>query len=78
MNLLDNLTVSAWIKPADLGNGGILSKYDNHGEYNYLMWYQSGSLYFAVGSDDLFENAVIVILSGVEASCLMNKPIILL
>jgi hypothetical protein len=44
-----DLTVSLWIKPADLGDGGIVGKYDSWAEYNYAIWYEGGILYFEVG-----------------------------
>ncbi len=50
LDLLTDLTVSLWINPDDLGDGGILGKYDNWGEYNYAIWYERGSLYFQVGN----------------------------
>jgi hypothetical protein len=46
---IENLSISLWIKPEDLGDGGIVGKYDNWSEYNYAFWYAGGILYFEVG-----------------------------
>lgn len=46
----EDFTVSIWIKPADLTNGGIVGKYDNWAEYNYAIWYENETLYFEVGN----------------------------
>jgi hypothetical protein len=45
----EDLTVSLWINLADLGDGGIVGKYDNWGEYNYAVWYEGEILHFEVG-----------------------------
>lgn len=45
----EDLSISLWIKPVDLGDGGIVGKYDKWGEYNYAIWYEGGILYFEVG-----------------------------
>ncbi len=52
------ITVSAWIKPSDLGDGGIIGKYDNVGYNSYALWYGSGLLYFQVGSSGVFETKI--------------------
>jgi hypothetical protein len=50
LDLPTSLTVSLLINLADLGDGGILGKYDNWGEYNYAVWYEGGTLFFQVGN----------------------------
>lgn len=45
-----DLTISLWMKPADLNDCGIIGKYDNWYRYNYAIWYENGVLYFEVGN----------------------------
>ena len=55
----NSVTVSVWIKPSDLGDGGIIGQYDNHGYYRFALWYESSTLYFEVGNDSTsFETKV--------------------
>lgn len=50
LRVTGNMTLSMWIYPHDLGDGGLAGKYDSWGWYSYAMWMQSGLLYFEVGN----------------------------
>ena len=58
LDLLDQITVEAWVNLDDLTDGGIIGKYDNWAEYNYCLWFEGGILYFEVGNANVFETKV--------------------
>ncbi len=64
-----DMAISLWIKPADLGAGGILGKYDNWREYNYAIWYVGEVLYFEVGnSSDAYGTEFETVVSSIDVN----------
>jgi hypothetical protein len=57
---LNTLTISLWMKTNYSGDTqGILSKYDNHGEWNYQLYSDaSGYINFNVGADNAWETTL--------------------
>ncbi|MGA1792246.1 MAG: LamG-like jellyroll fold domain-containing protein, partial [bacterium] len=61
LDLIDQITVEAWVNLDDLTDGGIIGKYDNYSYYNYCLWLENGFLYFEIGNrtTDYFEKKVV-------------------
>jgi hypothetical protein len=57
---LQEMTISLLLKTTHSGNDqGIVSKYDNHGEWNYQLYSDStGKIKYNIGSDDVWENTL--------------------